>query len=185
MPKKETKRRVIILLLVDIIFIGIFIFLFLFTKNLIAESVDKENSIKTELKKENVRILMKEDLFLAKMYQEKLSGYMISSGGIVDFIKTVEQLVLKSGLKSEIKTVIREVYDKDDSSGVELVRVNMDVLGSWKNIQFFLTSLENYPLKIDIKKAVFNKFSDYIINSQKTPQWAGSFEFTVLKIKDK
>ncbi len=184
MPKKQTKKLVITLLLIDILSIGIFVFLFILTKNLIAQSINAENDIKTELKKEDARVLMKDDLVLGKTYQGKIMNYIIPSDGTVDFIKTLEGLVLNTGLKSDIKNVVEEPYNKDDSVGLDAIRINMDVLGEWKNIQFFLKLLENYPLKIDIKNMSINKFSDNIINGKKTSQWAGSFEFTVVKIKD-
>jgi hypothetical protein len=184
MPKKETKTQVITLLLIDLISIGAFVFLFSTTNNLINESITTANDIKTELKIEDTRALMKEDLEQGQIYQEKLLNYLIPKGGTVDFIKTLEQLVLNSGIKSDIKTVSSESYDKGNSIGEELIRINMDVIGEWKNIRFFLTTLENYPLKIDIIKISFNKFSDYIIKGKTIPQWSGNFEFTVVKIKD-
>jgi Tfp pilus assembly protein PilO len=184
MPKKETKILIIIILLIDIASIGAFVFLFSFTKNLIIESVNRENEIKTELKREDTMVLMKNDLELGKMYQEKLMNYMVPSGGTVDFIKTLEQIVSNSGIKSNITNVNNETYNKGDSIGAELIKINMSVTGEWKNIQFFLTSLENYPLKIDINKLSLSKFSNYVINGKNTPEWSGSFEFTVVKIKD-
>ena len=184
MPKKETKTLVAILLLIDIISIGTFIFLFFFTKNIIKESVNKENEIKIELKKEDIRIFMKDNLILGKMYQDKLTDYIIPNGGTVDFIKTLEQLVLNSGLKSDIKTVSNELYSEGNSLGLEFIKINMNVIGEWKNVQFFLTLLENYPLKINIKKMSLNKFSDYIVNGKEIPEWSGNLEFTVVKVKD-
>lgn len=184
MPKKETKKLVIILLLIDLIIISFFVFLYYFTKNLITESVNKESEIKIELKKEDTRALMKNDLILGKMYQEKLMDYMIPKSGTVDFIKNLEQLILNSGLKSDIKTVSNEPYDKGNTIGLELIRIKMNVIGEWKNVQFFLNELENYPLKITINNASFNKSSDNIVNNKKIPQWSVNFEFTVVKIKD-
>jgi len=184
MPKKKTKILIVILLVIDIISLGVFVFLFSFTKNLIAESIDKENDIKTELKKEDIRILMKGDLSLSKIYQKELANYMIPSGGTVDFIKTLEQLSLNSGVKSDIKTVASEKYNEGDSIGEELLRINMNITGEWKNVEFFLSSLENYPLKIDIKNISLDKFSEYIVKGKSIPEWAGNFEFTVVKIKD-
>jgi len=183
MPKKETKILTFVLLLIDILMIGIFIFLFSLTKNLITESVNKENEIKTELKKEDTKVVMKNDLVLGEMYQEKLMDYIIPSDGTVGFIKILEVIVANSGLKSDIKSVSNESYGGSDLIGAEYVRISMDVIGEWKNIQFFLKSLENYPLKIEINKIILNKFSDYVIKGRKVPQWAGSFEFTVVKIK--
>jgi len=184
MPKKETKILVIILLLADVISIGAFIFLFSFTKGLISESVSNGNDIKAELAKEDTIILMKDDITLGKMYQDKLMGYAIPAGGTVDLIKALEILVSNTGLKSDIKVVASEPYDKGNLLGLELVRINMDVTGEWKNVQFFLTSLENYPLKISVKKVSLSKFSDFNVNGKNIPQWAGNFEFTVVKIKD-
>ncbi|MFA5651950.1 MAG: hypothetical protein WC933_01145 [Candidatus Paceibacterota bacterium] len=184
MPKKETKILVIILLLIDILSIGVFIFLFNFTKNQITESVNRENDIKTELKKEDAIVLMKNDLIQGKIYQDKLSAYIIPSGGTVEFIKTLEQLVSNTGLKYDIQTVTNEPYAKGDAIGFELLHISINVIGEWKNVQFFLKSLENFPLKIEIKKISLNKFSDYIIQGRKIPAWSGNFEFTAVKIKD-
>jgi Tfp pilus assembly protein PilO len=184
MPKKETKASLITLLLIDIISVGAFIFLFSYTTSMIESSINIENDLKTELKKDDTRALMKNDLAQGKIFQDKLQQYMIPAGGTVDFIKTIEQLVLSSALKSDIKTVANISYDKGNAIGAELLSVNMDVIGEWKNIQLFLKMLENYPLKIEIKKLSFSKVSDYTINGKKIPQWSGSFEFTVVKIKD-
>jgi Tfp pilus assembly protein PilO len=184
MPKNETKILAIILIVIDILSIVAFIFLYNFTTNQITESVNKEDQIKLKLKKEDTITLMKDDLAQGKMFQDNLTAYMIPSGGTVEFIKTIEQLVLNTGLKSDIKTVANEPYDKGSAINAELLRVNMDVIGEWKNIQFFLQSLENYPLKINLVNVSFNKFSDYTINGKTVPQWSGTFEFTVVKIKD-
>jgi len=184
MPKKQTKILIIIIFLIDIISIGVFVFLFYFTKSLVIESTDKENDIKTELKKEDSRVLMKDDLAQGKMYNKELTNYMISSGGTVNFIKTIELLVSNSGLRFNIKTVSNELFSEGDAIGAELLRISMDVTGEWKNVKFFLESLENYPLKIDINKVSFNKFSDYVVKGKNIPQWSGSFDFTVVKIKD-
>ena len=92
-------------------------------------------------------------------------------------------MVSNSGLKSNIKTVVNQAYDKGNSVGTENLKINMDVIGEWKNIQFFLSLLENYPLKIDIQKVSFNKLSDSFISSKKMVSWVGGFEFTVVKFK--
>lgn len=184
MPKKETKLFLIITLFIDALFVGTFLSLYNFTKGQVVDSVNKENSIKTELKKDELRSLMKEDLNLSKFYQTALADYVLPKGGTVDFIKTIEQIVLNSELKSDIKSVSNEAYDKGTAIGAELIRVNMNVIGKWENVQFFLKSLENYPLKITINKMSLNKFSDYFVKGKKIPQWAGALEFTVLKMKD-
>ena len=184
MPKKKTITLVIVFLLVDILSVGFFVFLYFFTTNMIMESVNTEDQVKIALKQDETRILLKDDLSQGELYQQKLMNYVIPDGGTVDFIKTIEQLVSNSGIKSNISSVADEPYDKGNSIGAELLNVDMDVIGEWKNIQFFLKLLENYPLKIDIVNASFTKVSDYTINGKKVPQWSASFEFTVVKMKD-
>ena len=185
MPKKETKTLVIIVLVIDLIFIGAFVFLFIFTQNMVDESASKVNDIKTELKKEDGVILMKDSLALGKMYQEKLADYIMPAEGTVNFITTIEQLVANTRLKSDIKTVTNVPYNKGDAIGEELLKVDLVVNGGWSNIQFFLNSLENYPLKININNVSLNKISDATVKGKNVPVWSGSIEFTVVKVKDK
>ncbi len=185
MPKKETKILLAVFLLLGIASMGAFVFLFSFTKNLIAESVNKSNDIKTELKKEGAETLMKDDLILGEMYQKKLEEYIIAKGGTVDFLKTLEQLISNTGLKYNINTVSSATYDKGDKMGEELLKININATGAWQNIQLFLKSLENYPLKINITKMSLNKFSDSIIKGRKVPEWSLNLDFTVVKMKDK
>ena len=184
MPQNKTKTLAIIILFIDALSIGTFIALFNFTNGQIVESVNNENSIKTELRMEDMRVLMKDDLLLGKQFQTKLNDYILPKGSTVDFIKTVEQLSENSGLKSDIKTVTNDPYDKGNAIGADFITVNIDVIGGWDNIQLFIKYLESYPLKIDIKKMSLNKISDHIVNGRNVPQWSGSFEFTAVKMKD-
>ncbi len=184
MPKKETKTLLIVLLLIDVLYIGSFSFLYYFTRSLIAESIDVENQIKIELKKQDMKILMKDDILSGKIYQEKLAGYILPSGGTVAFIKILEQMFSSSTVKYEIKSVTNKPFEKGGPTNAEFININVDVIGEWKNIYFFLKSLENYPLKINIKKVTLSKFSDYLMKNKLVPEWHGNFEFTVVKLKD-
>jgi len=183
MPKKSTKKIVIILLFLDIILICVFVFLFLSFKNLIAESINVEDHIKTELKKQESLSLMSDSLQNSKIFQQDLMSYVLPSDGAVDFIKVLEQLASTTKVKSDIKAVSNEEY-QTSLTNLEFLNVKMDILGEWGNIRYFLTVLENYPLRIDIKSVSFTKFSDYVINKKKISEWAGSLEFNVLKVKD-
>lgn len=184
MPKKDTKILLAVLVVINIISLEVFWYIFNLTKRQITESVNKEDQIKMVLKTDDMRILMKDDLVLGKQYQNELMGYVLPADSTVEFIKTIEQLVSNTGLKADIKTVTNEPYDKGTAVGVEFIKIKLDVIGEWKNIQFFLKSLENYPLKIDIKKMTLHKFSDYVLRGRTIPQWSGSFEFTAVKLKD-
>lgn len=184
MPKKETKAWLITLIIIDIISITAFIFLFNFINNQTLDTINKEDQIKSEVKQEEIRVVKKTDIADSKIYQEKLLNYVIPSGGTVDFIKTIESLVSSSSLKSDIQSVNNISYDKGSSLNMELLSINMNVLGEWKNIQFFIKMLEKYPLKIDIKRINLHQFSSYVINGREVPEWSASIEFTVVKILD-
>jgi len=184
MPKKETKRLLIIMVATNLLIIGLFIYVYNYTNNLINKSINTESDIKIELQKQDARIMMKNDLISSKTYQEKLKEYIVPSEGTVNFIKLLEQLALNSNIKSDIKNVATENDNKNILASTELIRINMDVLGEWKNVQFFITLLENYPLKIEIKNVYLNKFSENVVRGKSISQWAGNIEFTVLKYKD-
>lgn len=184
MPRKQTKTLVITFLIIDIISLGGFAGLLLFTNSLIIKSTVIEDEIKAVLRKQEASVLLKEDLVLSKVFQEKMASYMIPAGGTVDFIKTIETLVSKSGLQAEIKTVANEANVKTNPIGAELLKVNMNMTGEWNSIQFFIKSLENYPYKIDINKLSLNKFSNTSVKGKSITQWSGNIEFTIVKIKD-
>lgn len=181
MPSKKTKNLIIFLLILNIFSIVFFVLMFKHTNGLITESVLIENELKNEIKRDDARVLMKEDLEKGQEYEIELKKYLIEKDGTVNFIKTLEQLVSSSSLKSNIKNVLNESYDKGSTIGLDLIRINMDVIGEWKNIIYFLKLLENYPLKIDIKKVSLNMSSTYTIGGKNVSQWVGSFEFTVVK----
>ena len=184
MPNKKTKVILITLIVVDLIFVAIFSGLFLYMKNQTIDSNDKEDQIKNEIKKQESGSLMQTDLKDGKIYEDKIKEFIVGQDDIVDFIKILEGMVSSSSLKSEIKSVSSEPDDGLNAINSEYLRVNIDVTGGWGNILFFLKLLENYPLKINIDKLSFTKFSDYEVKDNKMPQWLGSFEFTVVKIKD-
>jgi hypothetical protein len=153
-------------------------------RNQTIDSNNKEDQIKNEIKKQESRSFMQKDLDDANIYKNKINEFIIKEGDIVGFIKILEDMVSSSGLKSEVKSVSAESNDDLGVINSEYIRVKLDVTGGWNNIQFFLKLIENYPLKIDIDKVFLTKFSDYEARNKEMPQWLGSFEFTVVKLKD-
>jgi hypothetical protein len=184
MPNNKTKNILIVLILIDLILVIVFSGLYFYMKKQNIDSVNKEDQIKSEIKKQEARGIMKNDLNDAKIYGDKIKEFMVGEGDIVGFIKILEDMVSTTGLKSEVKSVSTESSDNLNLINGEYIRVKLDVTGEWNNIQAFLKLLENYPLKIDINKISLSKFSDYESKTKIIPQWLGSFEFTVVKIKD-
>jgi Tfp pilus assembly protein PilO len=181
MLQKNTKISFIIIFILDLVFIVAFFAMFIFVQRKISDTIEKEDNIRNEIKKVESNALMDKELSNNKNYTDKLSEYIVSSNGIIDFIDILEKSISDNNLKSDIKSL---VYEVGSIPNLELARIKIDVTGEWKNVIFFLKLLENYPLKISIENVSFKRFSEYKVGSKNIPQWVGSFEFTVLKYKE-
>ena len=180
MPRKETKALIAILLLADLaVFVSWFV-IFSFTKSQVSDTVSKENQIKAEMINLDTAFLMKNDVKYGKDYENNLNDYVVASDNTSDLIKDIEDLAATSGLNANISSIDYAQSDALSPLGMNLVKIDMNTTGSWKNTNFFLDLLETYPLKIDIKNTSLTLISG---PASKVPQWSGSFEFTVVKFK--
>ena len=181
MLQKKTKISLIVISIIDLALIVSFFAMFLFVQGKISDTIEKEDNIRKEIKKDESNALMNKELLNNKNYTEKLSEYIVSSSGLIDFIDILEKNISNNNLKHDVKSL---VYEAGSIPNLELARIKIDVTGEWKNVIFFLKLLENYPLKISIDNVSFKKFSEYEVGSKNIPQWIGSFEFAVLKYID-
>ncbi len=182
MPQKKTKILLASLLITDLILAVIFFMMFSYTRSQISKTIEETNQIKIEIKKEESRSLMRKDIEDANNYKDIFNAYLIHEDDVVSFIKILESMVATSSLKSEVNSVTYQPSSTLTPIGGQLLRVNTTVTGEWKNIQFFLQLLENYPLQISIQKVSFDKSSSEI-NGKKVPQWSANFDFTVIILK--
>ena len=183
MPLLKTKKILTITLIVDIILFSIFVFIYLNIKSAGDEFSSKAILIESELDKQTAFLSMKKDLEANSIGINNLSNYVISSDGIVDFMKSLDKLTLNNGLKSEVKSISFTPISGSEYQNLELADIKIDVIGEWRNVEYFLKVLENYPLSLSITNFSMSKFSDYQVKGKKIPQWLGSFDFTVLKMK--
>ena len=183
MPQKKTKILLISLLVTDLVLATVFFMIFSYTRSQISQTIDETNQIKVEIKKEESRSLMKKDIEDAAGYKDILNTYLIHEDDVVSFIKILESMVATSSLKSEVSSVTYQPSSALTPINGELLRVNITVTGEWKNVQFFLQLLENYPLQIAIQKISLEKTSPLEVNGRKVPQWSAGFDFTVITLK--
>lgn len=184
MPKNSTKTLLIFLLILDLTLCIIFSGLYLYMKKEVVDSNNKEYQIKKEIQKKESRSLMQDDLKNAIYFDDKIKEFLVGRGDVAGFIKTLEDLISNSNLNYEVKNVSTKNDDSLSLIDSEQIILNVDVTGEWKNINFFLNLLENYPLQIHINKVSLVKFSDYVVKDKIMPQWLGSFQFTVVKLRD-
>lgn len=180
MPRKETKVLIAILSLANLVVLILWMGIFSFTKSQVADTVLKENQIKAEIVNQETAFLMKNDVKYGKDYENNLNSYVVASDGTSDLIKNMEDLAATSSLSSNISSIDYVESGSLSSLGMELVEIDMNTTGTWKNTNLFLNLLENYPLKIDIKNTSLALVSG---PASKVPQWSGDFEFTVVKFK--
>lgn len=184
MPKDKTKKIFLFLLILNISLGISFGFLFLYVKNQNIKASEIENEIKNEIRKQESRSIMQDDLNKALESEIELKKYFVEKENIVGFIEIIENSVSNSSLKSEVKSVSTESSDNLNKINAEYLRIKLDVTGDWEKILYFIKLLENYPLKINIEKVFLTKYSDYDSKNKIIPQWLASFDFTVLKFKD-
>jgi len=184
MPQNKTKTLLIISLIINIILFSGFFFIHKYVQNKVVETANKEQEVKNEIAKKDALSEMSEDIAQGQKYQEELLKYLIEQNGIVDFFKALEELASTTDVKTEVRSVEKEASSEDfDRMGLEKVKINIQMNGSWNNIQLYLKLFENYPLKLDIKSVSMKKFSSYEINKKMVPQWDAGVSFTVMKVK--
>jgi|GEM_PF-3305569 len=184
MTKTKTKILLSFLIILDLCLVAVFVVLYIFTKNQITDTINNTNQIITEIKRQETLSLMKKDVEDSKNYENKIYGYFIGADNVADFLKTVEGLVASSSLKDDIQSVDYESPSTVASVNTELLRVKVSVEGEWKNIQYFLKLVENYPLKIDIRNLSLNKVSDSVISGRKVSIWSANVDFMVVKLRN-
>jgi len=178
-----TKKKIIILSIFVVVLIVLYYFLVINILQKGKEIYTLSQKIReTEAKKEYL-LSMKENLSLSKDKAIQLENYILKVGGEVEFIKKIEDMALSGNVKAEIKTAKIEEVSSDSSTIAENFRVGLDAIGSWNDVIYFLTLIENLPFRITINSVSFDKFSDYEIKGQKVSQWLLNLDFSVIKQK--
>jgi len=180
MPRKETKISSTALILFNLAVVVIFFVLYSFTMSQVTDTVAKESQIKAEVIKKDKTYIMKNDIKLGKSYENSLYSYIVGKDGIADLIRVVEGLASKSSLKSEIKNISYETQNNLSSVGLEFIKIEMKVSGEWKNLNYFIELLENYPLKIQINSSSLAMIGT---SANKKPEWSGDFELMIVKFR--
>jgi len=185
MPEKKTKILISFLVIVVFVTMVTFVFMVRVINSNNGISSEKMMEIKGEKEKAETYLLLKKDLKESGQNISELDKYIIQSNGVVEFMDYLEKMALNNGLKYEVKSASFEPIIGGNFTNTELIRIELSVIGEWKNTEYFLGLLENYPLKLTLNRVSLNRFSDYVIKGKKVPQWLENIDFTVVKNKDK
>lgn len=184
MPIKKTKARLIFWIIVDMVVILVSFVLLWEVDLSIKDFSDKTIKIKNEINKEESSFFLRRDFESNIEKINIVDKYIVEHEDLANLIDLFEKAALNNNLKIEVKSVSFVPIDISELKDIELVKMNINVVGEWKNTEYFLEFLENYPLKLDINNALFDRISDEKAKDKIFPQWLASFEFTVVKFKE-
>jgi len=179
----KTKKKIIIASIFAFSLFALYYFLVVNILQNGREISSMSQKIKDNETKKNNLFSMQENLALSKDKAIRLQDFILKAESEVEFIKKIEDLAISSNVKSEIKTAKVEEISKINSTVANSFRVGLNAVGSWGNVVYFLTLIENLPLKITINNVSFDKFTDYKIDGREVPQWLLSIDFSVIKQK--
>jgi len=168
---KKTKTLLYMIIVLSIIALLLFVFVFyiVYEKHNTIAGLHEEVKI-IENRKDEI-ISTKHLIFDIKEDINKLDSYFVGSDSIVEFIRDVEFLGVKSGVALTLNSV--DIFDEGDSS----LSLKFTTEGDWDDSIYLLALLESMPVKMDINEISFIKRA--ATNDRKS-YWSGEFSITLL-----
>ena len=107
--------------------------------------------------------------------KKALGGFFVASDReqFVQFLEDIEAIGDSSGASVSVKPV----GDADMKGVVDELGLDLFVEGSWSDVYYFLTLLENFPMKLTITGVSFNEQPD-------EETWRGTVSIKVLQINE-
>lgn len=185
----KTIKIIIFLSILNSIVFGSCFYLFMNINNVDKEVSLRLNQIESEVKKDESLRSIKNLMNDTKEDRGQIERLFVQPNGTVDFIETVELLGRTADVKIEVESVgVSAFKNKTASSTTELFNLSFKTEGSWQNTMHLLSLLDNMPYKISFENVNLSKISGSSgsdKNKEENPSyWNGSFNFTVLKIKN-
>jgi hypothetical protein len=174
MRKIKTK----ILLIVFILANAATLFFFWFIQNAINKLQDETVAIRSEVRNlynEEIYLLLIKKVLADTIAERKIiDGYFLSSDGVVDFIKQLENIAAKNNLILVMESV---GIEETESNYRENFRVIVKTKGDFYGTMKFIDTLENLPYHLTIRLV------DLAVSEETKPIWRGVYEIFVLKFK--
>ena len=151
MKKNNTNLMLAILIILLIIFSGLFGYLLSVIKN-------KNNHIsavtstlaKKKIEKKNIDVLEKKMTELVQT-QKDISGYLVDTSNIDRFVEYLESIGVDNSIELSVKSV--DIIKNENNK----ILVNVSTKGSFMNIMKVLLTIENSPYSLNIASLYLNK----------------------------
>lgn len=131
-------------------------------------------------KAESGNLSMKRLFDNTKEERKELDSYFITKDDAVSFIELIENLSRTAGVKISVNNV--SVEQSAPKEQFEHVTVSASASGSFSNLYWLLSLLENVPIKLDITKFVFEESPNS--EKDKNKEWKMDITVEALKFKN-
>ncbi len=187
------KKIFLSLVVINVIVFGLYAFLFWkvidrsqTTATLLAEE-------RSDRQKNDALQAIKVSLTENKDFISQIDSFFISPDGVVGFITFLEKLGKDSGVKINIGSVAVNPDSKDPKDFKENLKLKLEIEGTWQNVVYFLSRLENLPYRVQFDTATISlqgvsdginfKESGALRKRMPEESWKGLFDIRLLKLK--
>lgn len=188
-----TKKIFLSLVAVNVLVFGVYAFLFwkvidrsqTTAKLLVEETADKQ--------KNDALQAIKMSLSDNKDFISQIDSFFIAPDGVVGFITFLETLGKDSGVAIAIGSVDVNPDSKDPNDFKESLNLKLEIEGTWQNVLYFLSRLENLPYQVQFDTAAVSlqgasdslPFKEGGVLRKRMPEesWKGLFDVRFLKLK--
>ncbi|TAL48784.1 hypothetical protein EPN83_03245 [Patescibacteria group bacterium] len=117
-----------------------------------------------------------------------LDSYFVARDGVPHFIEFLENIGRQYDLSLVIGAVTVEPDTKSKDDFKELLRLKVEMVGSWAEVAELLSVLEHLPYRVEVDQVIFSledgKEPLFDSDSARGRRlWKGYYDFTVLKLK--
>ena len=184
MDKLKTTKQIFALMVVLTI-AAVFFYVLFFnnikeknkTISLITNDVDI--AVQRDIKLRSVKDLIKD----TQESRSELDTYFVIDDKIVDFIEDVERIGRYTGADVEVISVNVDDNRNAENDISELLKLNFEVKGEWREVFQFLVLIEKMPFKIDISTVSLRVVHSDDIKEDSSRMWKGYFSISTIKLK--
>ncbi len=187
------KKIFLSLVVINVIVFGLYAFLFW-------KVIDRSQTTATlmaeetaDRQKNDALQAIKQSLNENKDFISQIDSFFVAPDGVVSFITFLEKLGSDSGVKINIGSVAVNPDSKDPNDFKENLSLKLEIEGTWQNVVYFLSRLENLPYRVQFDSATISlqgvsdginfKESGALRKRMPDESWKGLFDIRLLKLK--
>lgn len=180
----KTKKILILCVVLNLLIWSAFAFFFLKIRTQANRISDLTSEVGVDMNRDKNLRAAKAALSENKAEISLLDSYFVKSDGVVDFINGLEALGNKNGVTINIASVSVESDPKAKATLYEMLRLKIEISGSWASVTNFIAILENIPYAVSISQVSLASIPSAANDGVKgNTVWRGAIDFGVLKLK--